>query len=647
MGQRGSSCSRGGEALIPGQSDDDKSDPSAAAACEQRLMVLTLKEERAADGADSDPAAPAPEAARAAPSVGALEDGGSTAAPDVARPDWLQLPSEVLGEILKHLNFRSLMAAVVACRGLAEAAAKQGVLKAKRKAVAQDAWWVAVDVLPVLAGVLAEPYPSPGAWGSLRSTIMNLRSPPRSVLQLFFALELLWARVKPMAGRSTEGDRPVVPDPDQLLAAFRRWNQWPDKIGQSSASLTEAEFRDDGELRHRAWPLEDTAWRKARRQAALRMLDVKFPILCLSAALPLSPGTLARLRYRLGLAAAGGASGPGARLPRLEPAAVAMHNPVAGRLASWLLGMEGLMRRGYELEAARAWAWAGPSAPTRSQATAGGGGVSGPGGPFNPFGPIRSSGSGSGSDAGLFGPWGSSSSSGSSGGGPFSGSSDGGNGGSGSGIGSGPSGPVFSGSSGGGGSGSGSDPSGPVFSGSSGGGGSGSGSDPSGPVFSGSSGGGGSGSGSGPSGPVFNGSSGGGGSDQQPDQPLSCSHLYAAARAARVTLTIQAVRPVLDAFVAKFQPRQVASSRSAALYQQPPLFDPWNPGPTAPDRGCTISDLAAALAAWEKEATAAGAPATDLAAIARCKLDVESKNLAWMALVAEREAAALALKACP
>ncbi|KAG2492584.1 hypothetical protein HYH03_009245 [Edaphochlamys debaryana] len=270
----------------------------------------------------------------------------------------LWLPSELVGKIFGHLDDISLVAAVLACRSLAEAAAKQGVLKTKREAKATHSWGAVLDKVPSLSLTLGLESPAK-EWTALMG-IVGLRWPLNchllSVLQLTYALELLWTQVEPLM-EGSRVERQGGYHFKNAIASFDQWERQRDQVAQ---------------IAQRAYtgvPPSSMYWWAERQQVAMHMLQSpSLLVQSISAALPLRPEALEHLRYRLGLAPAGGNWGPGPRLPYLNPAEVAEHSPVAGRLAMWLLGMERLMRTGYELEAVRAWAWAGPSAPTRPQA---------------------------------------------------------------------------------------------------------------------------------------------------------------------------------------------------------------------------------------------------------------------------------------
>ncbi|KAG2492581.1 hypothetical protein HYH03_009242 [Edaphochlamys debaryana] len=297
---------------------------------------------------------------------------------------------------MQRLDPPDMVAAAGSCRGWGRAAAKSGALQRKRLTVAEHAWWAALDELPWLAKALVGPTPLGWDWHSIFDEYRERSSaaPTHLVLPRPKAL-VQTGPSESTAERKDMDEHPDLDDHGLWIPAFEIWEQRRVEAARTGTIGAEA-AADVWERSHMErpdiCPLDDPSWRCQRQKAALRMIaSMYFPVYCLQAALPLRPEALEHLRYRLGLAPAGawhyGNWGPGPRLPYLDPAEVAEHSPVEGRLAMWLLGMEGLMRTGYELEAARAWAWAGPLPPTRSQATTapGGGGGSGGGGGGQPL----------------------------------------------------------------------------------------------------------------------------------------------------------------------------------------------------------------------------------------------------------------------
>ncbi|KAG2488419.1 hypothetical protein HYH03_013103 [Edaphochlamys debaryana] len=230
--------------------------------------------------------------------------------------------------------------AALVCRGWAVVAAPE--LGRRRNEGARARWAAASRALPVFSGALAEV-----DLEEVRSLADEESSPP-PVVQLFFALDLLWRR------HERRREWPVRRPPDQFC-------------DPAALNAEDRELRGS-DLAPAEWDLEDPAWRQGRWEAARQMLrsPPDFQRASLYKALPLGPAAMARLRRRMGMTTAGLGGGwePGPRLPLLVPGEVAAHSPVAGRLAEWLMGAQELMRAGYEAEAAKDWAW--PAAFVRS-----------------------------------------------------------------------------------------------------------------------------------------------------------------------------------------------------------------------------------------------------------------------------------------
>ncbi|KAG2488412.1 hypothetical protein HYH03_013096 [Edaphochlamys debaryana] len=282
----------------------------------------------------ADASMPAPQAPRA--EAAGADD---TRLASEAIPDWALLPRDPLDLVLRCLDSRSLLAALQACSAWGGVAAR--LLGRRRREAALASWASVLQQTPRLSRALAQVDLAD------LTQLARQESPPRPIVQLFHALELLWTRYDRKRDREQE-------------AALQR------RRGGAPAAAAQARAKDDNEeaeekaraVDQRLGDLEDPAlrrdvWAKAQR----RMQIPDFPDPCLIGALPLSPAALALLRRRMGLTAAGGGWEPGPRLPPLVPGEVAAHSPAAGRLAEWLVGTEELVRAGQEKDAADAWAW--------------------------------------------------------------------------------------------------------------------------------------------------------------------------------------------------------------------------------------------------------------------------------------------------
>ncbi|KAG2488082.1 hypothetical protein HYH03_013385 [Edaphochlamys debaryana] len=271
---------------------------------------------------------------------GASEDGAAAAD---AAPAWGLLPPDVVAEVFLRLDLPCMLHAVLACRSRALAAAERGVLRTQRVCKEQGLWRASLDQVPGLARALADAWRQQPSLASLIGHLMmeSQDCPSLPVLQLFYALDLLWARYErrrhlPAWVQRERGDPYLALD---------------EAAAEAEAAEEEAEAEE-------AWDPADPAWTRRRWEAAKRMAQsAEFLCMCGCGVLPLSPAALARLRRRTGFAPAGGGTGPGPHIPRLVPADVAAYSPTAGRLTEWLLGMQDLMSSAYEVDSARAWDW--------------------------------------------------------------------------------------------------------------------------------------------------------------------------------------------------------------------------------------------------------------------------------------------------
>ncbi|KAG2491746.1 hypothetical protein HYH03_009909 [Edaphochlamys debaryana] len=257
------------------------------------------------------------------PAQGEQDASSRRDVPPNESPDWSGLP------IFCTLDMKALKDAAVTNSTWQRLAASW--LYARRKEAAQARWEAALQAAPDLARTMVQ----------LRRReellpLLELESAPRPVVQLFYALDVLWQQFlhrKAVVMREGRLAQSVLA---RMESTFRRGGNDPD---------TDDEDREP-ELDNRG----SEAWWQARWQEAKGMMqDEYFPYKGLLAALPLGPRALALLRSRTG-----SAGGP---LPRLDPAEVVLHSEVAGRLAEWLMGVEELTAAGYELDAADAWTW--------------------------------------------------------------------------------------------------------------------------------------------------------------------------------------------------------------------------------------------------------------------------------------------------
>ncbi|KAG2488415.1 hypothetical protein HYH03_013099 [Edaphochlamys debaryana] len=235
----------------------------------------------------------------------------------VAETDWSLLPRELLEQVLCRLAPPpALLSAARVCRGWAVVAAPE----LGRRRTAGHGRALAEADLDVVRSLAEEESPPP----------------PPAVVQLLFAVDLLWRRHERRKGW-----------PVQLLGSLEG----------HSASLAEEDRELSGsDPGPEEWDLEDPAWREGCLKTARRWTQIPMAT-SLPRALPLSTAALALLRRRMGLTAAGAGSGPGPRLPLQVPGEVAAHSPAAGRLAEWMMGAQELMQAWYEAAAAQDWTW--------------------------------------------------------------------------------------------------------------------------------------------------------------------------------------------------------------------------------------------------------------------------------------------------
>ncbi|KAG2487421.1 hypothetical protein HYH03_013989 [Edaphochlamys debaryana] len=299
-----------------------------------------------------DGSGPATEGRRVRPRLGdgggscahALEAAAAAAEPGAAGPgdgeaDWSRPPRDEFEPVLSLLPPRCLLHAALTCRGWAAVAAHS--LGGRRRAQARDRWAEAARAIPRLAQALAEA----GEGAEELGRLAELESPPATLFQLFWALELLWPRCQERLGRWGRGM-------EEMDAALKHlWQAGGSALeaeGQDPPDIESADDSEDG-----AWRVDDPSWRHSRWEAARALMrSPDFPCPGLRMALPLGPRTLARLRSR-----SGGAGGPGPQPPPLVAEEVAAHSKAAGRLAEWLLGARELSRAALEAEAAHAWDW--------------------------------------------------------------------------------------------------------------------------------------------------------------------------------------------------------------------------------------------------------------------------------------------------